>query len=66
MTLRELTTGDVFYFAEGKRAGSPYRYHGNGWFGWPYSGGPWHTHDNPRVFFASLEETEHWNQAETA
>ena len=47
MRLRDLGPGDIFRF---EPHGDRYRYNGNGWYGWPYSGGPWHTRDNPEVY----------------
>lgn len=57
MTLRDLKTGDWFEFADRPvgRFVREYCYYGNGWFGRPYSGGPWHTRESPRVFLLSLE-----------
>lgn len=54
---RELKCGDLFVFAD--RPQKVYEYDGNGWYGWPYSGGPWHRDGNPQVFYLSLENEAH-------
>jgi hypothetical protein len=46
MTLRELRVGEWFTL-EGYIV--QYQYLGNGWYGRPYSGGPFYTPDNPVV-----------------
>ena len=60
--LRDLKDGDWFAFA--KHPEYVYRYQGNGWYGRPYSGGPWHTLENPRVFLCSLEHSENLEAAQ--
>jgi hypothetical protein len=47
MRLRDLQFGDRFKFHPGDR--DVYEYRGNGWYGLPYSGGPWHCEGNPEV-----------------
>lgn len=51
MYFRDLRTGDRFQF--GIAQSVTYEYRGNGWYGLPYSGGPWHRHDNPAVILVS-------------
>jgi len=46
VTMRDLNVGDVFRFANQTivpefPVGGLYEYHGHGWYGRPYSGGPW-------------------------
>ena len=61
MTFRELWCGACFRF-EGSE--TVYEHRGNGWYGRPYSGGPWCEPGNPRVFLCTLEEEEHYRQWE--
>jgi hypothetical protein len=49
--LWELRTDDLFSI-EGELA--TYRYYGKGWYGRPYSGGPWHSEESRCVFVEAL------------
>ena len=55
LRLRDLTSNDVFRFAD---RDTIFEYHGNGWYGRPYSGGPWNCDDNPSVIQLEGEERE--------
>lgn len=55
MHFRDLRTGDCFQFSIAQTA--MYEYRGDGWYGWPYSGGPWHRRDNPSVVLVTRPVT---------
>ena len=49
MKIRDLLPGDLFYFDTDSNQTGPWEYRGNGWYGWPYSGGPYYSDGNPET-----------------
>lgn len=69
MELEDLKSGDTFRFADSPvMPGNPlvglYEYYGHGWYGRPYSGGPWCEPGRKRreVISASKEERQLYNE----
>lgn len=71
LTLRGLPVGAFFILWGSTGEPSPYENYGNGWYGRPYSGGPFHSRglcevilitgelrDRVAAYFAELRETE--------
>lgn len=58
LRFKDLKTGDFFVFASTPEKSYSYEYRGNGWYGIPYSGGPWHQYDNPPVILRDKEQGE--------
>lgn len=59
MNYQTLKTGQWFRFLDPDRSPAIWQYRGNGWFGRPYTGGPWHIKDNPRVEVVVSEPKEY-------
>lgn len=49
MKIHDLKVGDLFHFDTDSNQTGPWEYRGNGWYGWPYSGGPYYSDGNPEV-----------------
>lgn len=61
MNLRSLPTEAYFRFVNNGDPSVVWVYYGNGWYGRPYSGGPWHLHDDPEVIVVD-ENDPHYSQ----